>query len=186
MITLPIRRNDPGRDWLRSQATLTAGIALCLMAQSAPVAAVPILNDPNGFEGIPWGTTLSDQDLFVRIEDAGHVQTYEPRERPPKLGSIQVDSLRFTTFQDRLGRVTARYSGSASHEAILAYLQSTYGPLDRTPGQITVGPVKVYTWHGVHTEVTLRFESNRDHGIIFFESRTLRERWPDESPSTVF
>jgi hypothetical protein len=186
MITLPIRRNDPDRDRLRSQARLAAGIALCLIAQSAPVPAVPILNDPNGFETIPWGTTFSDQSLFVKIEDAGHLQTYELRERPPKLGSTPVDSMRFTTFQERLGRVTVRYSGSASHETILAYLQSTYGPLDRTPGQITVGPVKVYTWHGFHTEVTLRFESNLNHGIIFFESRTLSERWPDESPSTVF
>lgn len=186
MITLPIRRNDPAFHRLRDQARLAAGIAFCLIVQSAPASAVPILDDPNGFEGIPWGTTFSDQAPFVKIEDAGHLQTYERKERPPRLGSTPVDSMRFTTFQDRLGRVTVRYSGSAAHEAILAYLQSTYGPLDQTPGQIAVGPVKVYAWHGSHTDVTLRYESNLDHGIIFFENRTLRERWPDESPSTVF
>jgi hypothetical protein len=82
--------------------------------------------------------------------------------------------------------VTVRYSGQAAHEAILFYLQSKYGLLDRTPGQIAVGPIKVYAWHGFHTEVTLRFETSLDRGIIFFESPMLAERWPDESLSTVF
>jgi hypothetical protein len=186
MMTLPIRRNDPARNRLHNRAGLAAGLALCLIAQSTPTTAVPILNDPNGFEDIPWGTTLSDQDRFVKIEDTGRFQTYELKERPPKLGPTPVDSMRFTTFQNRFGRVIVRYGGHASHETILAYLQSTYGLLDRTPGQIAVGPVKVYVWHGIHTEVTLRFESNLDRGIIFFESRTLRERWSEESPSTVF
>ena len=186
MMTLPIRRNDPARNRLHNRAGLAAGLALCLIAQSTPTTAVPILNDPNGFEDIPWGTTLSDQDRFVKIEDTGRFQTYELKERPSKLGPTPVDSMRFTTFQNRFGRVIVRYGGHASHETILAYLQSTYGLLDQTPGQIAVGPVKVYAWHGIHTEVTLRFESNLDRGIIFFESRTLRERWSEESPSTVF
>jgi len=184
MITLPIRRNDHPRTLLRNQAGLFAGLVLCLISESAP--AVPIADDPNGFEDIPWGATFSDHARFVKTEDTGRLQTYELKEQPPRLGTTPVDSMRFTTFQNRFGRVTVRYSGAAAHETLLIYLQSTYGPLDRTPGQIAVGPVKVYAWHGVHTEVTLRFESTLDRGIIFFESRTLRERWSEESPSTVF
>ncbi len=30
-------------------------------------------NDPNGFEGIPWGATFSETDTFVKVEDAGQV-----------------------------------------------------------------------------------------------------------------
>jgi hypothetical protein len=186
MITLPIRRNDLISPLLPAQAGVWGGVVLCLILQSAPAPAVPIVDDPNGFEGLPWGTMLSDQDRFVKTEDAGRMQTYELKDSPPKLGTTPVDSIRFTTFLDRFGRVTVRYGGKAAHEAILTYLESIYGPLDRTPGQIAVGPVKVYAWHGFHTEVTLRFETSFDRGIIFFESRTLRERWPEESPSTVF
>ncbi|NJL16311.1 MAG: hypothetical protein HC938_03040 [Nitrospira sp.] len=58
----------------------------------------------------------------------------------------------------------------------MTYLQAKYGLLDRTPGQIAVGSVKVYAWHGFHTEVTLRFENRLDRGIIFFrESDTSRK-----------
>ena len=187
MMTLPIRRNDPSPNLLRKWANLVAtGFAGLLLLQGSQAPAVPIINDPNGFDGIPWGTTLSDNDRFVNIEETGRLQTYERKDHSPMLGTTRVDSMRFTTFQHKFGRVTVRYSGQAAHDAILAYLQSLYGPLDRTPGQIAVGPVKVYAWHGFQTEVTLRFESNLERGIIFIESGTLRERWGEDVPSTVF
>jgi hypothetical protein len=185
-MTLPIRRNNPLLDLLSNPTGLSVWLFLSLILQCNLVLAVPIEEDPNGFEDIPWGAMLSDKDRFVQVDDNGHSQTYERKDHSPMLGATPVDSVRFTTFRNRFGRVTIRYSSNAAHEAILNHLQSLYGPLDRTPGQIAVGPVKVYAWHGLQTEVTLRFEANIERGIIFFESRTLPERWSEESPSTVF
>jgi hypothetical protein len=51
-------------------------------------AAVPIANDPNGFETIPWGSILVEADGFVQIEDTGRLQTHELREQPPRLESV--------------------------------------------------------------------------------------------------
>jgi hypothetical protein len=147
---------------------------------------VSIANDPNGFETIPWGSILEEIKGFIKIDDAGRVQTYELSGPPPMLGGAPVDSLRFTTFEKKVGRVTARYTGQASHAKILSYLESKYGPLDRTPGQIAAGSTKVYAWHGMYTEVTLRFESGFERGIVFFESRTLPERLTDETSTTAF
>lgn len=162
-------------------------MALCWMLATAPPALpVPMVEDPKGFEGIPWGALLAELKQFVPIEDAGRLQTYEQAERPPSLGSTSVDSIRFTTFEKKFGRATVRYSGRDTHEKILIYLQATYGPLDHTPGQIAVGPVKVYAWHGFDTEVTLRFEAGPDRGIIFIESLTLPEKLVDGTSSTVF
>ena len=47
--------------------------------------AVPMQNDPNGFEGIPWGATFSETDTFVKVEDAGRSQTYELKTGAPRL-----------------------------------------------------------------------------------------------------
>lgn len=149
-------------------------------------SAEPVANDPNGFETISWGTSLEELKVFTKIDDAGRLQTYELSGQPPRLGTVPVDSLRFTTFEKKFGRVTVRYTGHASHAKILAYLESTYGPLDRTPGQIAAGPVKVYAWHGMYTDVTLRFEGGLERGIVFFESRTLPEKLADETSATAF
>lgn len=187
MMTSLIRRIDSSPSLFRGWAKLVvAGFAGLLLLQGSPAPAVPILNDPNGFDGILWGATLSDNTRFVSVEDTGRFQTYERKDHAPMLGTTPVDSTRFTTFRHKFGRVTIRYSGRDTHDAILVYLQSHYGPLDRTPGQIAVGPIKVYAWHGFQTEVTLRFESSLVRGIIFIESATLRERWSEDVPSTVF
>jgi hypothetical protein len=157
-----------------------------LTCSAAPASAVPIVNDPNGFEGIPWGATFSEGEHFGKVEEAGRLQTFEIKGAVPKLGPVDVDSMRFTTFEGKFGRVTVRYTGKETHEKILAYLQATYGPLDRTPGQIAVGPIRVYAWHGFDTEVTLRYEVRDERGIIFFESRSLREKLAEGHSATVY
>ena len=147
---------------------------------------VPMQNDPNGFEGIPWGATFSETDSFVKIEDTGRSQTYELKAGSPSLGPATVDSMRFVTSDGKFARVTVRYQGKAIHDQILGYLQSLYGPLDRTPGQIAAGPVKFFRWTGLETDVTLRYETSTDRGIIFFESQELRRKLTDSKPATVF
>jgi hypothetical protein len=147
--------------------------------QSTLSFAVPMQNDPNGFEGIPWGTTLSESEAFTKVEDTGRSQTYGLKTGAPSLGSVKVDSMQFVTSYGQFARVTVRYQGKGSHDQILAYLQSLYGSLDRTPGQIASGPVKFYKWTGFETDVTLRYETETDRGIIFFESQELRRKITD-------
>ncbi len=160
---------------------------LGMLAFSASLAlAVPILNDPNGFEGLPWESALTEGDQFAKVEEAGKLLSYELKAGKPMLGIIPVEVLRFTTFDGKFGRVLVRYQGKDTHEQILAYLQTKYGPLDRTPGQISVGPIRVYAWHGFDTEITLRYESRIERGIIFFESRILREKLSEGNSGTVF
>jgi hypothetical protein len=171
---------------LSVRAALLVSAALSFLGPSLSTLAVPLLNDPDGFEGFAWGSILSEREQFVKIEESGRLQAYELNGRIPSLSATPVDSLRFTTFEKKLGRATVRYTGKERHEEILVYLESKYGPLDRTPGQIPVGSVKVYTWHGVYTEVTLRFEVGFERGIIFFESRTLPEKLMDGTSTTAF
>ena len=148
--------------------------------------AVPMQNDPNGFEGIPWGATFSETDTFIKVEDTGRSQTYELKNGTPSLGSVKVDSMRFVTSEGKFARVAVRYQGKATHDQILVYLQSIYGRLDRTPGQIASGSVKVFSWTGFETEVNLRYETGTDRGIIFFESQELRRKITDGNSPTVF
>ncbi|MBX9657990.1 MAG: hypothetical protein K2X00_05440 [Nitrospiraceae bacterium] len=164
---------------------LTA-ILFGLLLQTAQALAVPILNDPNGFEGLPWESALTEGDQYRKVEEAGRLLSYELKTGQPALGTIPVEVLRYTTFDGKFGRVLVRYQGKDTHEQILAYLQTKYGPLDRTPGQISVGPIRVYAWHGFDTEITLRYESRIERGVIFFESRILREKLSEGNSGTVF
>ncbi len=178
----------PHRLYIDAMVYYTSLICLffSLILQCTPAFAVPMQNDPNGFEGIPWGATFSETNTFVKIEDTGRSQTYELRAEAPTLGTAKVDSMRFVTSEGKFARVTVRYQGKATHDLILAYLQSLYGPLDRTPGQVAGGSVKFYSWTGFETDVNLRYETGTDRGIIFFESQELRRKMTDSNSPTVF
>jgi hypothetical protein len=64
-----------------------------------------------------------------------------------------------------------RYHGKATHDQIVAYFQSRYGPLDQTPGQISKGLVQQLNWQGDLSGIGLTYENMTDRGIIFFEHR---------------
>jgi hypothetical protein len=142
---------------------------LCLLAP--PVDAVPMVNDPKGFEGIPWGAAFSETADFLLVENSPHIKGYELKQGPPPLGSAKVDSMRFLTLNGEFARVVIRYHGKATHDQIVAYFQSQYGPLDRTPGQISKGLVQQLNWQGDESEISMTYESLNDRGIIFFEYR---------------
>jgi hypothetical protein len=172
---------DP-RIWRTSLACLL----FSLLLPGASAFAVPMQSDPNGFEGIPWGAFFSETDTFVKVEDTGRSQTYELRTGSSSLGAVTVDSMRFVTSEGKFARVIVRYQGSVTHDRILAYLQSLYGPLDRTPGQFAGGSIKFFSWTGFETDVNLRYETGTDRGIIFFESQDLRRKMTESNSATVF
>lgn len=163
---------------------LTAFVAALLL----PVAlalAVPMQNDPNGFEGIPWGASFSESDTFVKVEDTGRVQTYELKSADRTLGSATVDSMKFSTVDGKFARVMVRYSGKEAHDRILSYLQERFGPLDQTPGQVAGGAMKFFNWQGDESEIILRYDLRTSQGVIFFESEAFRAKFNEgNSPST--
>jgi hypothetical protein len=151
---------------------LTALVLLgCFAVTASQADAVPMVNDPKGFEGIPWGAAFSESADFVLVVDSARIKGYELKQGPPPLGPAKVDSMRFLTFDGRFARVVIRYHDRTTHDRIVSYLQSQFGPLDQTPGQIAKGTLHQLNWQGEETEIMLTYEGLTDRGIIFFEHR---------------
>lgn len=159
-------------------------IVVVLLLPAAPALAVPMQNDPNGFEGIPWGAAFTESDQFVKVEDAGRVQIYELKTGRT-LGPATVDSMKFSTVDGKFARVMVRYSGKETHDRILSYLQERFGPVDQTPGRVAGGAVKFFNWQGDESEIILRYDLRTSQGVIFFESEAFRAKFNEgNSPST--
>jgi hypothetical protein len=163
-------------EWRNLLVGPTCSVFLSFFLFCTAASAVQMKEDPKGFEGIPWGAALSESETFGKVEDAGRLKTYELKGGPPSFGPAKVESMKFTTVDDRFARVTVRYQGKETHDQLLSFLQARYGPLDRTPGQFTKGAVKIFAWQGLETEVSLRYETRTDRGIIFFENPALASR----------
>jgi hypothetical protein len=160
---------------------MIAGFVLTALLPVGAALAVPMHNDQNGFEGIPWGAAFSESDRFVKVEDADRIQTFELKATPPTLGPATVDSMRFNTIDGKFARVIVRYSGKDAHDRLLGFLQERFGPLDPTLGQTTRGVVKFFDWQGPDSEVILRYDVRTGQGIIFFESQVFRVKFTEST-----
>lgn len=172
-------RTRPQSCWLMTMVTL-AGLWMSI----APALAVPMQNDPNGFEGIPWGAAFTESEQFVKVEDAGLVQTFELKTTPHLLGPATVDSMKFSTIDGKFARVMVRYTGKEAHDRLLTFLQQQFGPIDQTPGQMAGGAVKFFNWQGPDSAIILRYDLRTSLGVIFFESEAFRVKLNEgNSPS---
>ena len=164
--------------------SVTCVMALCM--SSSVFAGNLITDDPKGFDGIPWGSSLSEREDFQLVDNAGDVKGYDRKEGPLPLGKTTVDSMRYLTIGDKFARVTIRYHGKETHTQLLAYLQSQYGQLDRTPGQMVRGLNQQFNWRGTDTEINMTYEAQGDRGYVFFDSRVLSPRFNDNIADNAY
>ena len=86
------------------------GFLLCL---TYPVLAhaVPMVNDPNGFQNLAWGVTLTARPDLEITRAGPHVNEYRLRESAPSYAGIPVESLRLLSVDEQFARVTIHYQG---------------------------------------------------------------------------
>jgi hypothetical protein len=153
----------------------------CLAALGAgPAGATTMTHDPKGFHGIPWGSPLNEAEFSVSHSGVS-ITDYRLKngKGTPRFADTDVDSIMFSTVDNQFARVTIRYRGEDTHKKVLAYLEQTYGEIDRLPGQMARGLNQQYNWRGPETEINLTYEGNLERGYIFIESRTLSPRFND-------
>ncbi len=160
-----------------TQALLTGALCAIGLGWPQPGQAVPMVNDPQGFHGIPWGTDLVEVPSLVLAQEGMRINSYELKEGAPSFGEAKVDSVKFSTVDGQFARVTVRYRGKENHERILAYLQAQFGPLDQTPGQTMTGVNQQYNWRGLKTEINMTYQQHGERGFMFIESRELAPKF---------
>ncbi len=154
------------------------GLLLCV-SRPFPAHAGPMVNDPNGFQNLAWGATLTTRPDLEVARAGPHVNEYRLRDSPPLFAGIPVESVRFLSVDEQFARVIIRYQGEDRHKQILTYLEQQFGPRERVPGQMLRGLNQQYNWRGTDTEINLTYHANTERGFIFIDSRTLAPRFND-------
>jgi hypothetical protein len=154
------------------------GLLLC-MSHPFLAHAVPMVNDPHGFQNLAWGAALTTRPDLEVVRPGSHVNEYQLRDSPPLFAGIPVESVRFLSVDEQFARVTIRYQGDDRHKQILTYLEQQFGSLERVPGQMMRGLNQQYNWRGTDTEINLTYHANTERGFIFIDSRTLAPRFND-------
>jgi hypothetical protein len=162
----------------RFSCMIAAAAILSVCLQQAHSAEM--LNDPKGFHGIPWGAPLEQHAEFVLSDSGERIKGYQLKSGPPQLGEAPVDSMGFFTIDGKFARVTIRYHGKNTHELVLKYLQSQFGPSDYRPNEMMRGLNQEHSWRGPETETHLTYEDMGQRGSLFIESRVLAQKFLED------
>ncbi|MFQ5930895.1 MAG: hypothetical protein ACE5MM_00660 [Nitrospiraceae bacterium] len=151
-----------------------------------PTHAGKMVNDPQGFYGIPWGASLANVPEIILTDSSEHIKEYKFKDSPKRLGDAEVERVRFSAIDGKFARVYIRYGGEKTHELVLAYLESRFGPVKRMPGMMVRGLNQQYNWRGTETEINMTYQGYGERGYIYVESRTLAARFLDVLPEGSF
>jgi hypothetical protein len=154
-------------------------LLFCLTYPPILVHAVPMQNDPNGFQNLAWGIALTARPDLELIRAGQHVNEYRLKDPLPSYAGVPVEGLHFLSVDEQFARVTIHYRSENRHKQILAYLEQQFGPLDRVPGQMMRGLNQQYTWRGTDTEISVTYHADTERGFVFIDSRTLAPRFND-------
>ncbi len=143
------------------------------------VDAIPMQNDPEGFQGIAWGSSLNTVEEVTVSSSWDQFKEYEFKAGPPRLGQAPLRSVKLSTVGGKFARVTIHYQGEKTHAQVLAYLEERYGVIERWPGSMVRGLNQQFNWRGPETEINLTYQGMGERGYIFIESRTLAPRFTD-------
>jgi hypothetical protein len=163
--------------------TAVLAILTCFLLNAAcavPSAhAVPMINDPKGFQNIPWGAALAGREDMETSHASVNIKEYRLKTDSPCFAGAEMNRLAYVSVDDQFARVTIRYQGEHIHKQVLQYLEQQFGPLERIPGQMTRGLNQQYNWRGPETEINLTYQASTERGYLFFDSRTLAPRFND-------
>jgi hypothetical protein len=171
---------------LSKRGALVLLLCSILLPQQPTAWAGNMVQDPRGFQDIPWGTVLADRPELVLTDAGERITGYDFKSGPPPLGEAGVDSVRLSAIEGRFARAAVHYKGKKTHELVMAYLESQFGPIDRAPGGMMRGLNQQYNWRGAETEINLIYQSFGERGVVFFESRVLAPRFNDSLSETAY
>lgn len=163
----------------RRSLGIVALLLSSVLLQTSAADAVPMINDPKGFQNIPWGAALMARTDLEPARTGPHINEYRAKTGTPSFANAEMTSILYVTVDDQFARVTIRYSGDPIHQRVMEYLEAQFGPLERIPGQMTRGLNQQYTWRGTDTEINLTYQASTERGFIFIDSRTLAPRFND-------
>ena len=133
----------------------------------------------DGFQGIPWGTSLDHIPQVTLIDASEKIKTYTLTTTPPKFEDIPVESIKLMSIHDKFARVFIRYKGDHSHQSVMELLESQFGKINRSRGSMIRGLNQEYSWREQTIQISVTYRGLREQGFLFLENRMLAPNFLD-------
>jgi hypothetical protein len=144
-----------------------------LLTASIPLDATAFENEPAGFRGIKWNTSLFQVPGLVLAEKDGEVRVYNKTNDALKLGGATLNGIHYTFYRDRFYSVNLTFNNPVHYDLLKQYTFEVYGP---GQSESTMWR-KTWWWTGENVNVRLDYSLLMREGTLCFTYLPLYQQF---------
>jgi len=142
-----------------------------------PAVLFAFQNEPDGFRGMKWGTSISELSDFTLKDGKGETKIYVKKNDKMKIGDSDIDGISYVFYKDKFYGVMIRFRNITNFIGIKETCQQLYGSGYR-PNRF----MKNYLWHGSNVTVYLKYsEITKDGTLVYTDKNIAQEKKADET-----
>ncbi len=131
-------------------------------------------SEPDGFDGIKWGTPLSevksDMAESRSISDPAEPNVkikiyYTKRGDPLKLGDAQLDKIEYVFWRGKFAEARINATGPENFDRLKKFLFEKYGTVNKSQG--------AYFWDGSVTQIFLKYDGSAKPFLLTIASTSI-------------
>ncbi len=164
-------------------------------SQPQPTNATYYQGEPEGFNGITWGTNVSKVKGMINIIEVRNDRAYAKKSDSYNVQGVQLDTkywkgvaIAYGTFKDRLYEGTVMFLGKSSFESLRSKFLNDYGKWTKVDTDQNRGITKLW-WRGKKVTISLTYNHKVKKGnVLFTYLPTLKEvikEWTTPPPKST-
>ena len=140
-------------------------------------SGVEIKDEPNGFNGYVWGSSVSKYPLLAPADGLGTTATRVKFFIIPgevvTLNEVVLTDVLYRFVEDHLVSIQLNYRGRKNRDLVMRWVEDHYGRLTPTERKM----LHQVEWHGTNTVVSLSYNKPSDKGQLVFMSPALTDQY---------
>ena len=159
---------------LKKNKLAIVGVLLLLFTPFAFASNGVLENDPNGFKGFIWNTSIEEFSglvLWGASSDNAASKTYYFPNEPRSISGIDVEKILYGFQDDRFIRATVKFQGGEQYHSLVIALTNRFGE-GKDESQFS----QDLLWVGVNTHIILRYDHQFNLGALIVSSLKHRPK----------
>jgi hypothetical protein len=154
-------------------------VLILLLSVSCVVSAGPMLNEPDGFRDLTWGTefsTVENAMTYLRTDESyGGIKFYTRQTDNLTIGAAKLEMIQYGFWQGRFCDVWIYADGYSNWAGVHEALTTRFGQ-----GYKSNRYIEDYLWYGDKTSITSEYNKTLAKGRFHFSSEVIskqQEAW---------
>jgi hypothetical protein len=142
------------------------GVVFILLLWIPPLTQAQ--GDPNGFNGIPWGSDLGQTTGFISLKEFRDYRVCLRDGEVYRIEGAEVEEIRYEFYKNKFYSVTVRFSGNQNFRLLLEGLLRRFGAAE--------GRTKYweeYEWSTRDLSVLLRYADAEKRGSLEYQYKPI-------------